>query len=107
MGGLYVGGRPISRPTRGVSGVALFFVARPVVRCMESADPVTDEDLKNAVKQLTPAGTQEVADYVGLSRQGTTDRLSAIEDRYSNPWVWSKKIGPTHVWLHADHVFPR
>lgn len=68
---------------------------------------VTDDELKEAVKELTPAGTQEVADHVGLSRQGVDYRLQKIEDRYPNPWVWSKKIGPTKVWLHADHVFPR
>lgn len=68
---------------------------------------VTDEELKEVVKELTPAGTQEIADYVGLTRQAADYRLQKIEDRYSTPWVWSKKIGPTKVWLHADHVFPR
>lgn len=67
----------------------------------------TDEELKEAVKELTPAGTQEVADHVGLTRQAADYRLQKIEERYSTPWVWSKKIGPTKVWLHADHVFPR
>ena len=67
----------------------------------------TDEELKEAVKELTPAGTQEVANHVGLTRQAVDYRLQKIEDRYSTPWVWSKKIGPTKVWLHADHVFPR
>ncbi|MHC3439557.1 hypothetical protein ACYJ1Y_16065 [Natrialbaceae archaeon A-gly3] len=68
---------------------------------------VSDEELKQVVKELTPAGTQEVADRVGLTRQGVDYRLQKIEDRYPNPWVWSKKIGPTKVWLHADHVYPR
>lgn len=68
---------------------------------------VTDEDLKAAVKELTPAGTQEVADHVGLTRQAADYRLRQLEDRYSNPLVWSKKIGPTKVWLHATHVAPR
>lgn len=68
---------------------------------------VTDEELKTAVKELTPAGTQEVAEHVGLTRQAADYRLQQIEDRHSNPWVWSKKIGPTKVWLHADHVAPR
>ena len=69
-----------------------------------SPEGVTDTELKTAVKELTPAGTQEVADRVGLSRQAVDNRLQQIEDRYANPWVWSKKIGPTKVWLHADHV---
>jgi predicted ArsR family transcriptional regulator len=68
---------------------------------------VTDEELKAAVKELTPAGTQEVADRVGLTRQAVDYRLQKIEDRYETPWVWSKKIGPTKIWLHADHVHPR
>lgn len=68
---------------------------------------VTDDELKQAVKEYTPAGTQEIADRVGMSRQGVEYRLRKIEDRYENPWVWSKKIGPTRIWLHADHVFPR
>lgn len=72
-----------------------------------SQGEVTDEDLKAAVKELTPAGTKEVADDVGLTRQATDYRLQQIEDRHQDPWVWSKKIGPTKVWLHADHVYPR
>lgn len=72
-----------------------------------SQGDVTDEDLRVAVKELTPAGTQEVADRIGLSRQAVDYRLQQIEDRHVNPWVWSKKIGPTKVWLHADHVAPR
>lgn len=72
-----------------------------------SQGEVSDEELKQAVKELTPAGTQEVADRVGLTRQGTDYRLRNIEDSNPDPWVWSKKIGPTKVWLHADHVTPR
>jgi len=68
---------------------------------------VTDKELKAAVKELTPAGTQEVADHVGLTRQATDYRLRQIEDRHQPPQVWSKKIGPTKVWLHCTHVAPR
>jgi DNA invertase Pin-like site-specific DNA recombinase len=68
---------------------------------------VSDDELKEAVKDLTPAGTQEIADRVGMSRQGVSYRLQQIEDRYETPWVWSKTIGPTKIWMHADHVFPR
>ena len=46
---------------------------------------VTDEELKAAVKELTPAGTQEIADHVGLTRQAVDYRLQKIEDRYSDP----------------------
>lgn len=73
----------------------------------EGQRTVTDDELKEAVKDLTPAGTQEIADHVGMTRQGVDYRLQKIEDRYETPWVWSKKIGPTKIWMHADHVFPR
>lgn len=73
----------------------------------EGQRDVTDDELKEAVKDLTPAGTQEIADRVGMTRQGVDYRLQKIEDRYETPWVWSKKIGPTKIWMHADHIFPR
>jgi DNA invertase Pin-like site-specific DNA recombinase len=72
-----------------------------------SQGDVTDKDLRDAVRELTPSGTQEVADRVGLSRQAVDRRLRQVEDRHGTPLVWSKKIGPTKVWLHADHVAPR
>ena len=72
----------------------------------KASSTVTDDDLKDAVKELTPAGTAEVGDRVGLTRQGAAYRLKRIEDRWPNPWVWSKKIGPTRVWFHAEHVYP-
>lgn len=68
---------------------------------------VSDDELKTAVKDLTPAATAEVAERVGMSRQGVEYRLKKLEDRYDTPWVWSKMIGSTRVWLHADHVYPR
>ena len=64
---------------------------------------VSDDDLKEAVKELTPAGTQEIADRVGLSRQAAEYRLKKFDDTWQNP-VWSKKIGPTRVWLHHQKV---
>jgi hypothetical protein len=67
---------------------------------------VSDDDLREAVRERTPASTAEIADQVGLTRQGVAYRLKQIEDRWSNPWVWSKKIGPTRVWFHAEHVYP-
>ncbi|GGN26464.1 hypothetical protein [Halarchaeum nitratireducens] len=68
---------------------------------------VTDEELIEAVKEHTPAGTSEVAEHVALSRQAADNRLRQIEGRHATPPVWSTKIGPTKVWLHADHVAPR
>lgn len=66
---------------------------------------VTDDDLKAAVKEHTPAGTQEIADAVGMTRQGVEYRLKQFDDRWQNP-VWSKKIGPTRIWMHYHQVFP-
>lgn len=66
---------------------------------------VSDGEFKEAVKDLTPAGTQEVADRVGMSRQAAEYRLKQFDDRWQNP-VWSKKIGPTRVWLHHHYVMP-
>lgn len=63
---------------------------------------VTDDDLKDAVKDLTPASTQEIADRVGLTRQAVEYRLKQSDDRRENP-VWSKKIGPTRVGIHHHH----
>jgi DNA invertase Pin-like site-specific DNA recombinase len=78
-----------------------------MARSQSNRGEVTDDELKEAVKDLIPAGTQEIADRVGLTRQAVDYRLRKIEDRYENPWVWSKKIGPTKIWIHADHIFPR
>jgi len=66
-------------------------------------DDVTDDELKEAVKELTPAGTQEVADRVGMTRQATEYRLKQFDDQWNNS-VWSKKIGPTRVWMHHHKV---
>lgn len=67
-------------------------------------DPdVSDDELKTAVMDLTPAGTSEVAEQVGLSRQAVEYRLKQFDDQWNNP-VWSKKIGPTRVWLHNQQV---
>ena len=64
---------------------------------------VSDDDLQEAVKELTPAGTQEVADYVGMSRQAAEYRLKQFDEQWNNS-VWSKKIGPTRIWMHRHHV---
>ncbi|WP_254544595.1 winged helix-turn-helix transcriptional regulator [Halomarina pelagica] len=61
--------------------------------------PIADRELSNAVYRLTPAGTQEVADLVGISRQGVTYRLRQLEEQ---ELIWSKKVGPTRVWIHPQ-----
>lgn len=57
-----------------------------------------DREFTKAVYRLSPAGTTEVADLVGMSRQATEYRLKKIEREKG--YVWSKKIGQTRVWLH-------
>ena len=54
---------------------------------------MTDQHVvEQAVYRLTPAGTQEVADLVGISRQAAAPRLRALVHREH---IWSKKVGPT------------
>lgn len=57
-----------------------------------------DREFRKAVYRLAPAGTQEVADLVGMSRQATEYRLKKIERE--DGYVWSKKIGRSRVWMH-------
>lgn len=64
---------------------------------------ISNEEIQEAVKDLTPAGTQEVADRVGMTRQAAEYRLKQFDDTWQNP-VWSKKIGPTRIWLHNHKV---
>ena len=59
--------------------------------------PVDDREILNAVYRCTPAGTNEVADLVGISRQGAEYRLKTLEE---DERIWSKKVGPTRVWMH-------
>lgn len=54
-------------------------------------------EVEQAVYRLCPAGTQEVADLIGLSRQATALRLQVLDHREH---IWSKKVGPTMVWMH-------
>lgn len=55
------------------------------------------QEVEQAVYRLTPAGTQEVAELIGISRQCMDARLRALDAREN---IWSKKVGPTKVWMH-------
>lgn len=59
----------------------------------------TDREIVRAVYRLTPAGTSEVAEVIGRSRQSAAYRLKRLEE--DGP-IWSKKVGPTRVWMHED-----
>lgn len=58
---------------------------------------VSQREVAQAVYRFTPAGTQEIADVIGLSRQCTAHHLHALERREK---IWRKKVGPTNVWMH-------
>jgi len=60
--------------------------------------PTSDQEFSDAVYRLTPAGTSEVAEFVGMSRQAAEYRLKKLEDERR---IWSKKVGPTRVWVHS------
>jgi predicted transcriptional regulator len=60
-----------------------------------------EEEFTDAIYRRTPAGTNEIAQLVGLSRQATEYRLKKIEQ--DGP-IWSKKVGPTRVWIHGNVI---
>lgn len=57
----------------------------------------SQEEIEQAVYRFTPAGTQEIAENIGLSRQSTAYHLEALVRREK---IWKKKVGPTNVWMH-------
>lgn len=71
---------------------------------------VTDDDLKAAVKEYTPAGTQEIADAVGMTRQGVDYRLQKIEERHPNPCgcgrrkLARQRFGSTPITFSLDKI---
>ena len=62
-----------------------------------------DREIVDAVYRHSPAGTKEIADIVGISRQGADHRLRSLEDEGK---IWSKKVGPTPVWMHPRVLAP-
>ena len=59
----------------------------------------TDEEILSAVYRCTPAGTSEIAEIIGQSRQAAEYRLKHLEKVGE---VYSKLVGPTRVWIHPD-----
>jgi len=57
-----------------------------------------DEEYLRAVADREPAGTGEIADAVGVTRQNADHRLRRLEDRGT---VGSKKIGNSLAWFLA------
>ena len=60
---------------------------------------IDDDTYLNAVRKLSPAGTSEVAEAVGVARQSADYRLRQLEDRGQ---VERKKVGGTLVWMLAE-----
>lgn len=58
-----------------------------------------DEEFLEAVGRLEPAGTREVADAIGVTRQNADQRLRRLEDEGR---VTSKKIGNSLAWSLVD-----
>ncbi len=59
----------------------------------------TDDEILGAVRAHEPAATSEVADEVGMTRQGADRRLRRLRDEGR---VSSKKIAASLVWFGAD-----
>ncbi|SFH05365.1 FaeA-like protein [Halopelagius inordinatus] len=58
-----------------------------------------EEDYLDAVRAHAPASTKEVADAVGVTRQGADYRLRQME---SDGEVESKMVGNSLVWMIID-----
>ncbi|WP_222913931.1 helix-turn-helix domain-containing protein [Natrinema sp. SYSU A 869] len=59
----------------------------------------SEEDYLEAIRENAPATTQEVADTVGVTRQGADYRLRKLED---NGLVSSEMLGNTLIWTVND-----
>lgn len=64
---------------------------------VDVANPV--EDYLEAVREYEPAATSEVADAVGVTRQGADYRLRQLEE---DGLVRSKMAGNSLVWFVVD-----
>ena len=58
---------------------------------------LSQKGVEQAVYRLAPAGTREVTDFVGISRQAADHRLRIL-DEYE--FIWSKKVYLTKIWIH-------
>lgn len=64
----------------------------------------TDEDVLAAVRAHEPAATSEVADELGITRQGADRRLRKLRDEGR---VNSKKIAASLVWFGVAETAPQ
>lgn len=63
------------------------------------APSVSDQEILNTVREREPAGTAEIADAVGLKRQGVDYRLRKLADAGE---VEKKKVGGALIWSIRD-----
>jgi len=61
----------------------------------------TDREFLDAVADREPAGTTEIAEVIGVTRQNADRRLRQLE---ADRRVTSKKIGRSIAWSLADSV---
>ena len=59
----------------------------------------SDKEFLKAVEKNEPAGTSEVADELGIARQGADYRLRRLEKEKK---VSKKKVGNSLVWFLND-----
>lgn len=59
----------------------------------------SEDEYLDAVREHSPASTKEVADAVGVTRQGADYRLRELED---DGRVRSKMVGNSLVWMLAE-----
>lgn len=63
---------------------------------MAKRKEISDEDVLDAVKKLEPGGTKDIADELGLTRQGAEYRLKKLR---KEGLVTSKDIGNSLGWM--------
>lgn len=55
----------------------------------------SDNEIVNAVREHEPAGTQEIADEIGIARQSADYRLRRLEEAGH---ISKKKVGRSLIW---------
>jgi len=61
----------------------------------------SEEEYFEAIREHAPASTKEIADHVGVTRQGADYRLRELE---ADEKVKSKMVGNSLVWMLADEA---
>lgn len=69
---------------------------------MQQTDPAMahdEQEYLDAIREHSPASTREVADEVGVTRQGADYRLRQLK---SDGKVTAKKVGNSLIWMLPD-----